>query len=676
MKGVFSNNQNIFMTHLLNSVLPSHTYGVVSGGDPLHIPNLQHQDLLNFYASHYHPSNSRIYSYGNFPLTDHLRYINDEYLNTYDQINTSSTKVPSEPRWDSPRKKHIHCRSDPLIADPTRQNSIAIASLCNDITDVQRTFDIYILSQLLLDGPNSAFYKSLVDTNISTGFGPMTGYESQCKDTIFIVNLQGVKAEDFEKIENIYNETVENVIKNGFDKKHIDTVLHGIELNVKHQTSNFGLNLLYNLMPMWNHDGNIINLMKINQALQNFKNQIQNNPGYLQSLVEEYLLKNNHKLILTMSPIENYEEKINLVENELLKAKLDILTPQEIDKIFEDGKILLKEQEKQEDITALPTLKIQDLKEDIDRYEFKDIELSRVPVQLGIQPTNGVCYYRILLNTKHLPENLKLLLPIFNDVVVKMGTENYDYRSWDQQIQLKTGGLYFSNHIVEQKSNSLKYEEGILGFSYCLDQNVDKMFELLQELFNRVSLTDNKYFETLIKIYAADLTNSITDKGHIYAMSSAAGLVSPTGKIKESLSGLEFVNRMKNIAQLNDLSAVLDQTKEISRLILNKSCIRSALNICNENKNILKNVEDFYTSLKGTPEKGMLTNANPLETTNSSVHHILPYDVNYTSKAILTVPYSHVDHAPLQVLSKLISSLYLHPEVREKGLWWRSKIII
>ncbi|KAJ9584248.1 hypothetical protein L9F63_021410 [Diploptera punctata] len=73
MKGVFSENQSLFEQQLLNNILPSHTYGFVSGGDPLVIPNLTYQDLKAFHTKYYSPGNSRIYSYGNFPLIEHLK---------------------------------------------------------------------------------------------------------------------------------------------------------------------------------------------------------------------------------------------------------------------------------------------------------------------------------------------------------------------------------------------------------------------------------------------------------------------------------------------------------------------------------------------------------------------------------------------------------------------------
>lgn len=54
-----TDNERIFAQHLQNKILPDHTYGVISGGDPLCIPDLTWEQLKQFHATHYHPSNSR-----------------------------------------------------------------------------------------------------------------------------------------------------------------------------------------------------------------------------------------------------------------------------------------------------------------------------------------------------------------------------------------------------------------------------------------------------------------------------------------------------------------------------------------------------------------------------------------------------------------------------------------
>ena len=54
-----ADNERIFSQHLQNRLLPDHTYSVVSGGDPLCIPDLTWEQLKQFHATHYHPSNAR-----------------------------------------------------------------------------------------------------------------------------------------------------------------------------------------------------------------------------------------------------------------------------------------------------------------------------------------------------------------------------------------------------------------------------------------------------------------------------------------------------------------------------------------------------------------------------------------------------------------------------------------
>jgi len=673
MKGVFNDNQAILAEYLLNTILPSHTYSVIAGGDPLIIPTLQYVDLLNFHSKYYHPSNARFYSYGNFPLEDHLKFIHDRYLFLSDRIDTTTSIVPAEKRWEKPRRENISCRPDPLLADPSRYGTLAIAYLCNDITDVQMTFEMYVLSQLLLRGPNAILYKSLVESEASTSFGAVTGFDSQCKDTMFVMTLQGVKPKNFEKVEALFADTVEEAKEGGFKKDHIEAILHGIELQVKHQTSNFGLNMLFNLTSLWNHDGDLIQSLRINDAVHRFMSRMRRDPTYLQKLIELYFSQNNHKLTVTMLPDEKYDENKLLAEQNLLDSQLKALSHEEKEQIFVNGQILLSDQEKKEDIEVLPTLEIKDLKDEVDKFDIFNIEISGVPLQISIQPTNGISYYRAIFNTQALPSELKHLLPLFNYIVSRMGTQNYDYRVFDHMMEMRTGGLNFMNHIAEHKSNELAFEEGIIIESYCLDRYTNDMWKLWTELINNVRLKDPWRFKTLVKMKAADLTNGISHAGHMYAMSSAASLISPTSRMKENLSGLQYIKRMKHLAQIRDFTFLLRNMEDIANQVLNKKHLRSALNISEKYQNdIRRDIQTFYNSLKGEAIKPYIISTdisieNDVKKLESGNHHVLPYTVNYCSKTVLTVPYVHLDYAPLRILSKLISSIYLHPEIREKG---------
>lgn len=82
---------------LQTNLLPYHTYGVHSGGDPLRITDLTWEELKKFHATHYHPSNAVFYTYGNIPVEEHLQYISENVLNKFDRIE-SGTDIPLQPR--------------------------------------------------------------------------------------------------------------------------------------------------------------------------------------------------------------------------------------------------------------------------------------------------------------------------------------------------------------------------------------------------------------------------------------------------------------------------------------------------------------------------------------------------------------------------------------------------
>lgn len=172
-----------------------------------------------------------------------------------------------------------------MAASPEKQGCISTSFLCCDVQDVQETFNLQVLAELLVKGPNAAFYKTLVEPGIGAGLAPTTGYESQTRDTFFSVGLQGVNPNDFTKIKKIIEETFQDVVQTGFPKERVEAVLHGIELGVKHQNANFGLSVLFGISSLWNHDGDILAALGIEKQIAQFRESLKKDEKYLQKKV-------------------------------------------------------------------------------------------------------------------------------------------------------------------------------------------------------------------------------------------------------------------------------------------------------------------------------------------------------------------------------------------------------
>lgn len=363
MKGAFSENSNLIGSKFLNSILPDNTYGHCSGGEPLVIPQLTHDELRAFHKKYYHPSNARFFSYGSFPLKPTLRYINDVYLSKFKPIDTEFSKIPPQNRWSAAKREHINCRVDTMGAPIERQHQIAVGYLMTDIRDVYETFLMNVLTVLLSKGPNSPFYQSLIEPNISGGFSQMTGFESSIRDTMFVIGLQDVAAEDFEKIERIIVDTIDRVVNEGFEPDYVQSVLNNIELGLKHQSPTFGLGLLYNLTPIWNHEADIVKAVQYGRLVDTLRMNLLKNPRYLQDKVQQYFQRSQHKLTMTMSPSADYEQKFEADEMALIAKKMSKLNGTDRQRLDADAQALADSQKSPQKIDLLPCLALTDVQE-------------------------------------------------------------------------------------------------------------------------------------------------------------------------------------------------------------------------------------------------------------------------------------------------------------------------
>jgi hypothetical protein len=97
MKGAFSSPDEVLEREIMNSLFPDTTYGVESGGDPDHIPELSYEEYLDFHRKYYHPSNSFIYLYGNMDMEEKLDFIDKKYLSDFDHLDVASMPEEQKP---------------------------------------------------------------------------------------------------------------------------------------------------------------------------------------------------------------------------------------------------------------------------------------------------------------------------------------------------------------------------------------------------------------------------------------------------------------------------------------------------------------------------------------------------------------------------------------------------
>jgi Zn-dependent M16 (insulinase) family peptidase len=90
---------------------------------------------------------------------------------------------------------------------------VGTSFLLSPVTDTYTSLLLSVLSQLLLDGPASPFYQSLIDCNLGSEYTPNTGFDCSTRESSFSVGLQGVRSADVDTVRNVILSTFTKVSK-------------------------------------------------------------------------------------------------------------------------------------------------------------------------------------------------------------------------------------------------------------------------------------------------------------------------------------------------------------------------------------------------------------------------------------------------------------------------------
>jgi len=246
MKGQMSDAGYLFYIRFQDHIFPDINN---SGGDPQKITDLTYEQLQRFHADHYHPSNAKLFTYGDMHLADHLREI-DAQLGVFQRIQGDLEIRRPIDLTTGPREVTLEGPIDPLV-DPGRQFKTSVSWVLGDTADVVESFSLALISTLLTDGYGSPLYKGLIESGLGIDWSPNSGYDGSARLGIFSVGLTGVQEVDVTRVKAEIQKILQSVREKGFERSKVDGYLHQLELGLKHKTANFGMSLLHRLKPKW-----------------------------------------------------------------------------------------------------------------------------------------------------------------------------------------------------------------------------------------------------------------------------------------------------------------------------------------------------------------------------------------------------------------------------------------
>ncbi|XP_074285856.1 presequence protease 2, chloroplastic/mitochondrial-like [Silene latifolia] len=674
MKGVYSQPDNVMGRTIQQALFPDNTYGVDSGGDPKVIPKLTFEEFKEFHRKFYHPSNSRIWFYGDDDPTERLRLLS-EYLDMFEASSApNDSKIEPQKLFskpvrivekypagdaDEPKKKHMVCLNWLLSDKPL---------------DLETELAIGFLDHLLLGTPASPLRKILLESSLGEAIVG-GGIDDDLLQPQFSIGLKGVSADDIQKVEELVVATLQKLTEEGFDSDAIEASMNTIEFSLReNNTGSFprGLSLMLRSINKWIYDMDPFEPLRWEEPLKKLKARIsQEGPkAVFCPLIEKFILNNPHCVTVEMQPDLELAARDEAAEKEILEKVKANMTEEDLAELTRATQELRLKQETPdppEALRAVPSLSLQDIpKKPID-IPTEIGEINGVPVLQHDLFTNDVVYAEVAFDMSFLEQELLPFVPLFCQSLLEMGTKNMDFVQLNQLIGRKTGGISVYP-FTSSVRGSVDPCARLIVKGKAMAGRVEDLFNLMNCVLQEVQFTDQQRFKQFVSQSKARMENRLRGGGHGIAAARMDAKLNVAGWVSEQMGGLSYLEFLRAMDERADkdwdgISSALERIRE--SLLSQKHCL---VNLTADGKNIInsqKYISKFIDLLPQRQSSVATSWSGQLSAENEAI--VVPTQVNYVGKAANIYESGYKLSGSAYVISKYISNTWLWDRVRVSG---------
>lgn len=667
MKGAMASPASVLHELVSKGIFPDLTYAHNSGGDPKHIPELTHQQLKDFHASHYHPSNAYFMTYGSFDLEPTLEMIEKNVLGHFQKLE-KEWSIPDQLRFAAPKRfEDVYAVAANEVLE--KKTQVVVSFLTTFVGNSLEVLALSVLNRVLMANANSKLRQALIESGLGSALADVSGFSDSSREAIFSAGLKDVRESDADKIENLVLETLQNIVTKGIDEDAVDAAIHRLEIESK-EVSNaqfpFALKFLFDMVSAYVYGGDPYLQLQFDSDLEKLQGE-RKQGRYFEGLIEKYFLKNPHRTLNVLKPDPNLQSVLEAEERAKLEHIKASLTPDQTAQIVADAARLEQAQNQDQDLSSLPTLELGDIPMDFEQFEGSLETVRGAALGLYPQPTNGLSYLDVQANFSVLSFDHKALLPVLAFVLPRLGGGSSTYLQMAARIEGNTGGITASASSRANPSDNLSFSQSFTVSVKALNRNLDGLFSIFADLLAKTEY-DTAHLKNLLGQYRAMLESRLVDAGHSYALALAEAQLSPQGALLEAMNGVSQVRLAKRLANLD--SKGLESLVEDFQTILTSLFCSSNLRICvTAEPDQLETLKSrVKTLLENFPEARQNVQTSEIKShAFQPIARSIAAPVAYNALIFKTVPFSHPDAAPLCVLGDFLRSRYVHREIREKG---------
>jgi len=671
MKGAMSSPTDQLYHQLAHHLFPETTYHYNSGGDPKDIPDLTYEQLVDFYKTHYHPSNAVFMTFGNQTAYDLQEQFEKLALNKFSQGTTLYSKP--EKRLLAPIEV---TESYAVDSEDLKDKTYHVMSwLLPETSDIKLRLGMRLVEGILLENSASPLRHYLETCGYAQSTGPLMGVDDSNFEMTFYCGVQGSNEEHAETFKNGVLDILKEAASKPIDRDLVDAILHQIELHQREINGDgtpYGLSLILNGLGSAIHHNDPIHVWDVDSAIEQVKEELKD-PMWLSNLIQTHLLDNPHRVQMTLVPDATKSVKEQQAEQARLAEITANLTEDQKIEIQQKTEALKERQDTADDLELLPKVGLEDVPADLHIVQGQLREIISngldTPLNLYHAGTNGIYYQQVLIQ---IPDEI-VQSPYFNLLSILMGevgAGEYDYLEFQQIQTAVSGGLGMGASLRSKVDDKDRISAWLTLTTKSLTQKLDSI-QLLKLAFEQLRFDEKDRIIELLQQRKTRWQSRLSGSGHSYAMQIASRQMSALARRDYHNTGLGALNWLTNLVNKIDqddtaYEALIAELQAIHRKLLQAP--KQFLLVCEEHQSdrLVEEIQNVWDKLAVDKSPVSLTKVEQINTENDEAW-LIQTNVQFCCSAYQAVDVAHADAAPLMVLAAYMRNGFLHSAIREKG---------
>ena len=577
MKGNYSSPDNMLHQFSQSSLYPDITYGLDSGGDPRKIPDLSFEQFRAFHARYYHPSNARLFFYGDDDPTERLRRL-DACLAAFDRSKVESA-VGLQPRFGAPKRfTHAYATAK---EEASNQTMVTVNWMLDEVVEAEVGLALHILNYILVGTPASPLHKALIDSGLGEAY---TGWlNNQLRQPSYAAGLKGIDPANADKVEALILDTLRGLAEKGIERSTVEAAMNTNEFALREfNTGSFprGIVMMLAALRAWLYDRNSLAPLAFEQPLAAIKARLGRGEPYFERLITEHLLQNPHRTTVLLKPDPGQTERDAAAERARLAAVRSAMSPAELERVVETAQKLKELQatpDRPEALAAIPSLKLADLPKQNRLIPLLEERCGDTTILFHELATNRVIYLDLAFDLHRLPGDLLPYVPLFGRALIETGVGEQDFVALSERIDRSTGGIYATPWTSATRTARASAAVLVLR-AKAMPEKTGELFGILEDVLTGARLDNRERFRQLVLETKSWLEASLVPSGSGFVNQRLRASLHEAAWASEQMSGISHLFFLRGLAKrIEDDWAGVQATLERIRGVL----IGSASTICN-----------------------------------------------------------------------------------------------